>query len=71
MGALACMLKEMGFFVTGSDRGVYPPMSTYLTDRDIRINDDGCAVNDCGGIDRHPCPRRGIGWLYDDYRGRR
>jgi len=45
MGALACMLKEMGFTVTGSDRGVYPPMSTYLTERGIRINDGFRAGN--------------------------
>jgi len=39
MGALACMLKDMGFDVTGSDQKVYPPMSTYLKERGIRIAD--------------------------------
>ena len=37
MGALAAMLKEMGTNVTGSDRNVYPPMSTFLEQRGIRI----------------------------------
>jgi UDP-N-acetylmuramate: L-alanyl-gamma-D-glutamyl-meso-diaminopimelate ligase len=39
MGALAAMLQEMGFTVTGSDRNVYPPMSTFLADRGIRVMD--------------------------------
>jgi UDP-N-acetylmuramate: L-alanyl-gamma-D-glutamyl-meso-diaminopimelate ligase len=30
MGALAGMLKDAGYEVTGSDRAVYPPMSDYL-----------------------------------------
>ena len=30
MGALASMLKDMGFEVTGSDQKVYPPMSEFL-----------------------------------------
>ena len=30
MAALAGMLKDAGYTVTGSDTGVYPPMSTYL-----------------------------------------
>lgn len=37
MGALACMLKEMGFTVTGSDQHVYPPMSDFLRDKEIQI----------------------------------
>ena len=37
MGALACMLRELGFEVTGSDQKVYPPMSTFLEQRGIRI----------------------------------
>ena len=37
MGALAAMLQEMGLAVTGSDRNVYPPMSTFLEQRGIRI----------------------------------
>ena len=30
MGTLACMLKERGFEVTGSDQNLYPPMSLVL-----------------------------------------
>ncbi len=37
MAALACMLKEMGYAVTGSDRNVYPPMSDLLADRGIAV----------------------------------
>ena len=31
MGGVAAIAKEAGFRVTGSDRNVYPPMSTQLT----------------------------------------
>ncbi len=37
MGALACMLKEMGYEVTGSDQHVYPPMSDFLRAKGIQI----------------------------------
>lgn len=37
MGALASMLKEMGFLVTGSDHNVYPPMSDFLKARGITL----------------------------------
>ncbi len=37
MGALAGMLKEGGFEVTGSDHHVYPPMSTFLAERGIQV----------------------------------
>ncbi len=37
MGALASMLKEMGYVVTGSDQHVYPPMSDFLRERGIPI----------------------------------
>ena len=39
MGALACMLKDLGCEVTGSDQKVYPPMSDFLAGRGIRIMD--------------------------------
>ena len=39
MGALACMLKDLGYEVTGSDQKVYPPMSDFLAGRGIRIVD--------------------------------
>ena len=37
MGALACMLKDLGYEVTGSDAHVYPPMSTFLEGKGISI----------------------------------
>lgn len=37
MGALACMLKELGFEVTGSDQNIYPPMSDFLMEKGIRL----------------------------------
>lgn len=37
MGSLAILAKEMGFVVTGSDKNVYPPMSTLLESKGIKI----------------------------------
>jgi len=37
MGALAGMLKDAGYAVTGSDTAVYPPMSTYLASLGIDV----------------------------------
>ncbi len=37
MGALACMLQDLGFHVTGSDHQVYPPMSDFLAGKGIRL----------------------------------
>ena len=37
MGALACILKDLGYGVTGSDQHVYPPMSTFLKDKGISL----------------------------------
>ena len=37
MGALACMLKENGYHVSGSDQHVYPPMSDFLKAKGIPI----------------------------------
>jgi len=39
MGALASMLKDMGFEVTGSDQKIYPPMSGFLVKKGIKIAD--------------------------------
>ena len=35
MGAVAAAMRERGFTVTGSDAGVYPPMSTFLESKGI------------------------------------
>ena len=37
MAALAGMLKDAGYDVTGSDKAVYPPMSDYLDALDIKV----------------------------------
>ncbi len=37
MGSLAAMLQQKGYRVRGSDANAYPPMSTWLADRDIDI----------------------------------
>jgi UDP-N-acetylmuramate: L-alanyl-gamma-D-glutamyl-meso-diaminopimelate ligase len=39
MGALAGMLKDKGYKVTGSDQKVYPPMSEFLSGKGIDISD--------------------------------
>ncbi len=38
MGAVAAALRERGFNVTGSDENVYPPMSTFLEERGIKLH---------------------------------
>jgi len=50
MAALAVMLKDLGYQVSGSDRNVYPPMSTFLADHGIRIIDGFDPAN----LDGHP-----------------
>ena len=35
MASVAAALKERGFDITGSDQGIYPPMSTFLEERGI------------------------------------
>ena len=37
MGALACMLKNLGFEISGSDHNIYPPMSDFLREQGIHI----------------------------------
>ncbi|HDI58997.1 MAG TPA: UDP-N-acetylmuramate:L-alanyl-gamma-D-glutamyl-meso-diaminopimelate ligase, partial [Desulfobacteraceae bacterium] len=39
MGALACMLKDRGMTVTGSDEKVYPPMSDFLRQQGIVVEE--------------------------------
>ncbi len=45
MGAVAVALKERGFRVTGSDANVYPPMSTFLEGKGIRLREGYRAEN--------------------------
>jgi UDP-N-acetylmuramate: L-alanyl-gamma-D-glutamyl-meso-diaminopimelate ligase len=37
MGALACMLRDLGYEVTGSDQKIYPPMSHFLDQKGIKM----------------------------------
>jgi UDP-N-acetylmuramate: L-alanyl-gamma-D-glutamyl-meso-diaminopimelate ligase len=37
MASVAAAMKERGFIVTGSDQNVYPPMSTFLAERQIPV----------------------------------
>ncbi len=37
MGSVAAMLKDLGYHVSGSDENVYPPMSTFLEQKGIKI----------------------------------
>ncbi len=37
MGAVAAAMKDRGYTVTGSDAKVYPPMSTFLEEKGIRL----------------------------------
>jgi UDP-N-acetylmuramate: L-alanyl-gamma-D-glutamyl-meso-diaminopimelate ligase len=50
MAGVAAMCRDRGYFVTGSDQNVYPPMSTFLESRGIRILNGYCAEN----LDHHP-----------------
>jgi UDP-N-acetylmuramate: L-alanyl-gamma-D-glutamyl-meso-diaminopimelate ligase len=45
MAALAGMLQDAGFAVTGSDQKVYPPMSDYLAGLHIRVSEGYKASN--------------------------
>ncbi len=45
MGALAAMLKDMGYHVTGSDHKVYPPMSDFLEQKGIVSHEGFSASN--------------------------
>ncbi len=45
MASLAGMLKAKGFHVTGSDANVYPPMSTFLEQLEIPVNQGFSANN--------------------------
>jgi len=37
MASLAAMLKDRGYEITGSDEGVYPPMSDFLAQKEISV----------------------------------
>lgn len=39
MGALSAMLSDKGYNITGSDQGIYPPMSTFLESKNIILKE--------------------------------
>src|ERR1700759_276559 len=39
MGAVAAAMREQGYTVTGSDASVYPPMSTFLESKGIKLSE--------------------------------
>jgi len=45
MGSLAGMFHELGYQVTGSDNGVYPPMSDFLAQMGIKVREGYAASN--------------------------
>src|SRR3982751_2223814 len=45
MGSVAAALRERGFTVTGSDENVYPPMSTFLESRGVKLSEGFRAEN--------------------------
>jgi UDP-N-acetylmuramate: L-alanyl-gamma-D-glutamyl-meso-diaminopimelate ligase len=45
MGALAGMLRDLGYQVSGSDQGVYPPMSDFLARKKISVTQGFSAEN--------------------------
>ncbi|MBF0124712.1 MAG: UDP-N-acetylmuramate:L-alanyl-gamma-D-glutamyl-meso-diaminopimelate ligase [Magnetococcales bacterium] len=45
MAGLAALAQESGWQVTGSDQGVYPPMSLFLQQRAIRVAEEFSAQN--------------------------
>ncbi|MEW6670546.1 MAG: UDP-N-acetylmuramate:L-alanyl-gamma-D-glutamyl-meso-diaminopimelate ligase [Thermodesulfobacteriota bacterium] len=51
MGALASMLKDMGYAVTGSDHNVYPPMSHFLVQKGIVLKEGFSGENIAYGPD--------------------
>ena len=50
MASVAALCRDLGHAVTGSDENVYPPMSTFLESRGIRILPGFSAAN----LDHHP-----------------
>jgi UDP-N-acetylmuramate: L-alanyl-gamma-D-glutamyl-meso-diaminopimelate ligase len=45
MGAVAAAMRAQGYTVTGSDAGVYPPMSTFLESKGIKLSEGYRAEN--------------------------
>ena len=52
MGALAGLLVDAGYTVTGSDKAVYPPMSDVLANLGVSVMEGFVAKN----LDKKPLP---------------
>src|SRR6202011_1276872 len=51
MGSVAAALSERGFKITGSDESIYPPMSIFLAERRIALNEGYRAENIPADVD--------------------
>src|SRR3954451_9397928 len=51
MGAVAAAMRDQGYTVTGSDNDVYPPMSTFLEEKGIKLTAGYRAENIPAGAD--------------------
>jgi UDP-N-acetylmuramate: L-alanyl-gamma-D-glutamyl-meso-diaminopimelate ligase len=51
MGAVAAAIRDLGFVVSGSDENVYPPMSTFLAEKQIAISAGYRPENVPDGVD--------------------
>jgi len=51
MASAAAALRERGFLVTGSDQNIYPPMSTFLAERQIQVASGYAEANLAHGPD--------------------
>jgi UDP-N-acetylmuramate: L-alanyl-gamma-D-glutamyl-meso-diaminopimelate ligase len=51
MGSVAAALSERGFKITGSDENIYPPMSIFLEERGIALNEGYRAENIPANVD--------------------
>jgi UDP-N-acetylmuramate: L-alanyl-gamma-D-glutamyl-meso-diaminopimelate ligase len=51
MGAVAAAMRAQGYIVSGSDAGVYPPMSTFLESKGIQLTEGYRAENIPAGAD--------------------
>ena len=51
MGAVAAAMRAQGYIVTGSDEKVYPPMSTFLEEKGIKLTEGYRAENIPAGAD--------------------
>src|SRR4029077_1433802 len=51
MGSVAAALSERGFKITGSDENIYPPMSIFLAERGIPLNEGYRAENIPADVD--------------------